>query len=231
MTLPAALPPLPPRWPFAARTPGGALVERAGELPGLGGGWSLRLVGALPLEGAEGTLAFGRGGIRRVGAVVIRPYRRGGLVRHLNERIYPSPRRFEQEFGVHRALWAAGFPTVEPLGFAWRRRLWGVEGAYLTRHAEAQPWPACWERTAEVVPQLAVLLRALADWGLHAPDLNATNVLLAPDGRVLALDWDRARWTGGADLLARYRERLERSLRKLKAPLAVSAALEASLSA
>ena len=231
MTLPASAPLLPPRWPFAARIPGDALVERTGGLPGLGGGWSLRLAGALSLEGAEGTLAFGRGGIRRVGAVVIRPYRRGGLVRHINERIYTTPERFSAEFMVHQALWAAGFPTVEPLGFAWRRRLWGVEGAYLTRYVEAQPWPACWERTAEMVPQLAVLLRALADWGLHAPDLNATNVLLAPDGRVLALDWDRACWTGGTDLLARYRERLERSLRKLKAPPAVSAALGASLSA
>ena len=153
------------------------------------------------------------------GAVVLRPYRRGGLVRHVNSAIYWSPARFQREFQVHRALWAAGLPTVEPLGWACRRRLWGWEGVYLSRFAYAAPWPRAWDRA--VPAQLRVLLDALCAWGLYAPDLNATNVLVDPSGAILTLDWDRAWWTPEAGLMQRYRERLIRSLRKLGAPSAI----------
>jgi hypothetical protein len=175
-------------------------------------------VAGLDLTGETAGLAeaFGRGGVLRAGTVVLRPYRRGGLVRHVNPRIYGSPARFREEFQAHRALWAAGLPTVEPLGWAWRPRLWGCEGVFLTRLAEAAPWPRAWDR--EVLPQLRTLLGALCAWGLYAPDLNATNVLVEPSGAILTLDWDRAHWTSGKDLMGRYRERLLRSLRKLGAP-------------
>jgi len=172
----------------------------------------------LALEGEAVGLsgAFGRGGVRRLGEVVLRPYRRGGLVRYLNGRIYLSSARFAQEFMVHRALWLAGFPTVEPLGYAVRRRGWGVEGLFLTRHAECVPWPRNWA-AQDIAEQLRSPIEALCAWGLHSPDLNATNVMVTPQGEVLLLDWDRATW-GGGDLLARYRARLARSLMKLEAP-------------
>lgn len=164
------------------------------------------------------TNAFGRGGIQRMGEVVIRPYRRGGWVRHVNERLYGSPDRFAREFAVHQSLWSSGFPTVEPVGYGFRRLHWGVEGVFLTRFAEARPWPTCWDESERVIPQLRTLLNSLAAWGLHAPDLNATNILLTTDGSVLALDWDRADWTTGRELQQPYRERLLRSLCKLNAP-------------
>lgn len=217
-TLPI-IPPLPSPWPFPMRAPGVPPVLRKGiSVPSEGDGWTLLAAPDLDLEGEAAGLsgAFGRGGVRRLGEVVLRPYRRGGLVRHLNPRIYVSSRRFAQEFLVHRALWLAGFPTVEPLGYALRRRAWGVEGLFLTRHAECVPWPRCWE-TPNVGEQLRPLIAALCAWGLHSPDLNATNVMITPEGGVLLLDWDRATW-GGRELLARYRARLARSLTKLEAP-------------
>jgi hypothetical protein len=193
------------------------LRDRA-SLPGLTGLWNLEVVAGLDLTGPAAGLAeaFGRGGVTRAGDVVLRPYRRGGLVRHVNAGIYWDRARFQREFQAHRALWAAGLPTVEPLGWAWRPRLWGCEGVFLTRLAQAAPWPRSWE--PGVLPQLRTLLEALCAWGLHAPDLNATNVLVQPSGAILTLDWDRARWTPGEALMGRYRERLLRSLRKLGAP-------------
>lgn len=158
--------------------------------------------------------AFGRGGIRRLGEVVVRPYRRGGLVAKVIAATYLSPDRFREELGVHRALWEAGFPTVEPLGLAWRKRGLGVEGLYFTRFTENRPWPSDW--SSSVLPDLEQALVALDAWGLFAPDLNATNVLHGDTG-VTLLDWDRAAWTEG-DLLPRYHARLARSLAKLGAP-------------
>ena len=226
------IPALPADWPYAPReAEEPPRFEQEVELSGLGSGWSLERRGRAPLDAAASGLpqAFGRGGVQRIGDVVLRPYRRGGLVRHVNERLYVAPSRFAREFSVHWALWTAGFPTVEPLGFGYRRRLWGVEGVFLTHFVAAQAWPACWERSAEVLPALRVMVRALAAWGLRAPDLNATNLLLAEDGRILALDWDRAAWKPGGDLLGRYRERLVRSLLKLQAPGGLAADLAREL--
>ena len=221
-------PPLPSQWPYAPRDPAPALERQSqAALPGLPGLWELEAVPGLDLTGPGSGLgrAFGRGGVLRAGPVVLRPYRRGGLVRHVNAGIYWGTARFRGEFQVHRALWEAGLPTVEPLGWAHRPRLWGQEGVFLTRFAESAPWPRAWDR-AGLLPDLRILLEALCAWGLFAPDLNATNVMVPAAGQLLTLDWDRARWLPGADpaeLMARYRERLLRSLRKLGAPPAVMA--------
>lgn len=212
-------PPLPPTWPFEPRGPGPAPEARSAVgLPGLDGAWDLVALPGLDLAGAPSPLggAFGRGGVFRCGNVVLRPYRRGGLVRHVNASVYPGPGRFREEFRIHRALWEAGLPTVEPLGWACRPRLWGSEGVLLTRFAEGAPWPRTWD--AGALPQVRTILGALCAWGLYAPDLNATNFHVRPDGQVLALDWDKAMWIPGVDLAQRYRRRLERSLRKLGAP-------------
>jgi hypothetical protein len=215
------IPPLPPDWPYPLR-PGAAATElRAGvALPGLPGVWNLEAVTGLDLDRPDGAPladAFGRGGVLRAGEVVLRPYRRGGLVRHFNPAIYLGPGRFRQEFLVHRVLWAAGAPTVEPLGWAYRRRSWGWEGVFLTRFEPGASWPHDWPR-AGALARIAELLRALSAWGLHAPDLNATNFLLPEAGGLVALDWDGAHWTNPNGLLERYRARLLRSLRKLGAP-------------
>lgn len=195
-------------------------------MPGFGGRWTME--GEAIAEGDGAALlehAFGRGGVRRVGETVLRPYRRGGWMAKVNSRVYASPARFRRELAIHRALWEAGFPTVEPLGLAWRRAGLGVEGVFLTRFSEAKPWPADW--SAPVIPDLVKAVKALSDWGLWAPDLNATNVMRGPEGLVL-LDWDRAAWTRGARI-GDYRRRLARSLAKLGAPEALRAALDQGL--
>lgn len=223
-------PPLPLDWPFAPRSGARPLQDLGpGSLPGLGEGWhrmGLAEVESLGLESEPLSGRFGRGGVRRSGDIVLRPYRRGGLVRHFNGRRYAGPDRFAQELRVHEALWRAGFPTPEPLGYAWRAAPgWGVEGVFLTRFVAGQPWPRDWSRSPAVLAAMGPALGALCAWGLWSPDLNATNVHLGEDGRVLFLDWDRAAWGVGEGLGERYRERLERSLVKLGAPSSVRTGL------
>jgi hypothetical protein len=202
------------------------------DIPGLGGDWVLLAPagfripgGAAPLDGA-----FGRGGVALAGDVVLRPYRRGGLLRRVNSRLYASPRRFEKELRIHRALWEAGFPTVEPLGCAWRRRPAGFEGVYLSRFVPGRPWPTAWDEDEGTLPALARALGSLARWGLRAPDLNATNVHLGADGQLRCLDWDRAAFVAPSGaLLELYLQRMEASLRRLGAPASILPALARAL--
>lgn len=228
------VPQLPENWPYGVRPALAPLVEQFGQsLPGLGEGWILRSTlapASLDGEGLSLPGAFGRGGVQRVGEFILRPYRRGGMVRHLNARRYPDAGRFEAESTVHRALWEAGFPTVEPLGFAWRPcPLWGVEGVFLTRYAPGSGWPRNWSQSDRVIADLVPALQALSAWGLWSPDLNATNVHLHQEGATLLLDWDRAVWGAPGGLLPKYRARLLRSLVKLQAPEAVQQNLARAL--
>ncbi len=213
--------PLPAAWPYTQRQPLPPLGCREHQrLPGLGGHWRVCSPnGEVPGGSAEPLGgAGGRGGILRAGDIVLRPYLRGGWVRFLNERTYASPLRFAAEFAVHRALWEAGFPTVEPLGYAWRRRRLGVEGVFLTHLAQGEPWPRHWNAQSERLALVDQALDALCAWGLWAPDLNATNILMTPSGGILMLDWDRARFQPNQNLRSRYEARLLRSLKKLGAP-------------
>jgi len=219
---PYIVPPLPPGWPFESSVPLRPLGCRLNlDLPGLGGGWRVCTPGGMVPEGVAVPLSdsFGRGGILRVGDMVMRPYRRGGFLRHFNERTYRTQLRFAAEHAVHRGIWDSGFPTVEPLGYAWRPRALGVEGVLFTRLAEGAPWPNRWELSSERGQAIRTAISLLCEWGLWSPDLNATNIMLPAKGGVLFLDWDRARFEPpGADLWPRYRARLARSLTKLKAP-------------
>lgn len=230
---PYIIPPLPQDWRYAPGLPLRPLGCRLNlELPGLGGGWRVCTPdGSLPPGVAEPLGGgFGRGGVLRAGDWVLRPYRRGGLLRRINDRTYRTHLRFAAEHAVHRGLWEAGFPTVEPLGYAWRPKGMGVEGVLLTRFSEGVAWPHDWSLGTERMGDLLHAIHALCAWGLWSPDLNATNVLLPSTGGVRLLDWDRARFEPPSpELLARYRRRLLRSLRKLQAPETVTTLIESGL--
>lgn len=228
MANPRMLIPSPPdTWPFEPRTGLPPWVRREEvDLGDFGSGWVV--VGPTELDLSEPPQAlgqvFGRGGVHRRGGIVVRPYRRGGLVRRLTTRTYPDEGRFRMESEVHRALWQEGFPTVKPLGYASRSHAWGVEGLYFTGFVEAVPWPSIFERTQEFLPQFKALLNALSEWGLKAPDLNATNFIIDAQGRLLALDWDRARWVRPGDGVRKaHLRRIGRSLERLEAPLGIRA--------
>lgn len=228
---PYLVPPLPVDWPYE---PGHLLLPLGCRLnrpiPGAGSGWRVCTPGAMEPLGEPVPLssAFGRGGVYRVGDMVVRPYRRGGLLRWVNERTYRTHLRFAAEHAVHRGIWEAGFPTVEPLGYAWRPCSFGVEGVLFTRMTEGESWPRRWDLSVERTPDILKAIRALCAWGLWSPDLNATNILLPKDGGALLLDWDRARFEPHrGDLQQRYAERLQRSLQKLRAPAEAFALTEA----
>ncbi|MDR2697935.1 MAG: hypothetical protein LBB40_05615 [Holophagales bacterium] len=227
-------PPLPESWPFEVRN-----IRReqnfidGAKLPGLIGRWRIvSTTDRLDFNEAKQLYGlFGRGGLIQSGDCVLRPYHRGGWVRCFNKNKYLRPERFKIEYDVHTALWDAGFPTVEPVGYAHRRHSWGVEGVFITRRADSLPWPSVWESadSENQAAQIALLIKSLSAWGLWAPDLNATNFIVTPNGQILALDWDRAGWTIKRGLLKSYWTRLERSMYKLNASPALIDSLRNNL--
>lgn len=152
---------------------------------------------------------------------VIRPYVRGGLFAPLLKDRYFSPNRFEQEWRVHAMLFKAGFPTPEPVGFAFRQSCGFYQGLFISKYFNGTPWPKQWTLSPQVLEYLETSITKLSQWGIWAPDLNAANILVSEDSLTF-IDWDKAVVTsGGAHLMDRYKKRLLRSLIKLGAPMSL----------
>lgn len=152
----------------------------------------------------------GRGGARVVElngspAVVLRPYRRGGLLRRINKDIYLGvrPRPF-QELHALEELRRRGVPTIEPLAGGVR---WLFSGCYrgvlITREVPEAVNLWHWLRAIPPVerPRIcaaaAAVTRRLHDAGVVHPDLNLQNYLVdrgGDDSEVLIIDCDRVRF-------------------------------------
>lgn len=178
-------------------------------------------------EGGRGDLAVVPAG--PVGEAVVRPFRRGGLVRHLLHRRYFLGARALRELVLTRRLGRRGVPVADPLAAVHARRRPGYGAALVTRRVtgarpagELLAAPAAHgpeDPRRDVLTRMGVGVGRLhAAGGVH-PDLNVHNFLIPSRGSAPAviLDFDRARaFTDGAPrLLARWNlRRLRRSLRK-----------------
>jgi 3-deoxy-D-manno-octulosonic acid kinase len=187
---------------------------------------------------AARTLPGGRGGVgayqlRPDLAVVLRPYRRGGLMARVTRERYlgMNPRPF-RELQVSEALRAHGVPTAEVVGAA---VYWTIPGSYrgalATREVpgSANLWQYLQTTTArERGPACAAAanaVRHLHDAGFVHPDLNLQNILVrrvAAEVQAMIIDLDDVR---SARVTARTRraafDRICRSIRKLDPESAV----------
>jgi len=185
-------------------------------------------LGGVPLGG-------GRGGTYRITldrgeVVVMRFYRRGGLLAHLvRDTYWDWPARPFVELATTAEARRRGVPVPEVLG-ARIDRLWNgsYRGALVTRHLEATE--TLWERLKRTpdAERRRVLsreaghaVRALWEAGVYHPDLNLNNCIVREeDGglQVFVVDFDRARVRQtalGEAPRQRVLRRLERSARKL----------------
>ena len=159
--------------------------------------------------------------------VVARRYLRGGLLRGVAPGLFPGSGRFLRELRVSDALCRAGAPVPEPLGLVVHKVGAGAaRGWFLSREAEGAEdlltlllrLPPGDRARRDALRAAGRAVRRLHDaGGLHA-DLHAKNLLVLPDGNVLAADLDGARLVPGGlgrDPRARQILRLDRSLVKL----------------
>jgi 3-deoxy-D-manno-octulosonic acid kinase len=194
------------------------------------GAWLL--APALELPRAAEQVGSGRGGAWRLELpgglrVVVRLYRRGGLVARVVRDTYLGPRpRPLHELAVTVEARRRGVAAPEVLGAR-------VEGGLVYRGAlvtaevpnahtlfdALRAAPGAGERAA-LAARAGRAVARLHDAGVYHADLNLTNLLVGPDGAddVVVVDFDRARVHDGP-LGARARRRnlarLARSLAKL----------------
>jgi len=163
------------------------------------------------------------------GDIVVRPYLRGGWIRHLVQRRYFLGARAFRELQVTERLRAAAAPVPEVLAAVQRRARFGpgYHACIVTRRiAGTIPAAVALQRarSGEVRLLMEQIGRSVREChearGWHA-DLNAWNLLIPearPELPVIVIDWDRGRYMeAGVPYQARRSnlERLRRSLNKL----------------
>ena len=167
----------------------------------------------------------GRGTLYRIegqdGALLVRPYRKGGLLRAVRAGRFLGPLRPLQELVLHRRLEALGIPVAQAVGCAIDRSPVGWRGFLVVKEVERAVDLEAWlhgiptptpppgmraPRRAAVLRRAGRAVRRLHDAGVKHADLHPKNLLLTPGGRVLVLDLDKA---VAADLPLQQEDRLE----------------------
>ncbi len=157
------------------------------------------------------------------GCIIVRPMRRGGLVRYFLREHYLFVNRPRAEFEVHREVHARGVPCPEPLGVLWRRHGPLYSGVLATRYADARPLPSVIREGGHVpTAQIGDAIRLMHEAGVWHADLNANNLLVGTGTPppVYIIDFDKAALGRQVPrhLRARNYARLHRSFVKLGLP-------------
>ena len=185
-----------------------------------------------------GIPASGRAPVRRVTVdhgppLILKHYRRGGLLGRLRGDRYGSNSRAWSELRVCAEAARAGLP-VPPIEIFWIQRMGafsyrfaaatreiaGAEDLFRALHRLAGDEPA----RRRLLGRVAAVIRAMHDAGIDHPDLNLGNILLARGegwGGVHLIDFDKATRQDGplaADDRHHALNRLYRSLVKLSLP-------------
>lgn len=155
-----------------------------------------------------------------VGRAVLRQYLRGGVAaRFIRERYLfkgVSRSRPVREYRVLERLAELGLPAPPPLAALCERHGLAYTGAILTleienvRTIEQQ----LHQMDADAWTAVGQCIRRFHRYGLVHADLTVRNILIQEGGAVHLVDFDRARFGGGALAFRANLSRLQRSLRK-----------------
>ena len=136
-------------------------------------------------------------------ALVLRHYRRGGLVQHISKDRYLftglEKTRSMHEFGVLVRLHQRQFPVSPPYACQVHRSGLFYRASLVTHKLDAQTLAerladsAQQSLTESVWAEIGDTLARLHRQGIYHADLNAHNIMLDDNGLVSVIDFDRAR--------------------------------------
>ena len=161
-----------------------------------------------------------------VGSVVIKHYRRGGLIRHFNERSYFNygKSRAQREFELLGLVETLGINVPQPIVYAHRGRLFyrtwlvtrQIHQSMSLARLSLQDEKKAGLAMQSVIEQISSLVQ---NHILHV-DLHPGNVVVDRAGKVYLLDFDRGRVYHGnrQKLRNRYMARWQRAVDKHNLP-------------
>jgi len=157
-----------------------------------------------------------------VGSVVIKHYRRGGLLRHLNKRRYLKfgRSRAQREFELLSIVAELNVNVPQPIAFACCGRLFYE--AWLITRAIRQPVSLALlsrqdaDRTSRAMKSVVSQTSALIQHHILHYDLHPGNVIVDAADKVYLLDFDKGRFYHGSRqlLTKRYLARWQRAVDK-----------------
>jgi len=172
-----------------------------------------------------------------IGAVVIKHYRRGGLLRHFIKQRYGKlgKTRAQREFELLDAVAKFGINVPQPIAFVYQGALF-YRAWLITREIERpesladlslQDEEKCIRIMEPVIEQISSLIRHQV---LHV-DLHPGNVIADSDGKVYLLDFDKGKvYHGGRQQLKnRYLTRWQRAVNKHGLPQFLNEMLQTGL--
>lgn len=186
--------------------------------------------GDLAPSALEGRQSVSRTHLPGIGPVVVKHYRRGGLLARLIEKTYwgMGQKRCQIEFEMMEMARRLGVQTPKPVAFAYRGRLF-YENWLITEQLPAVQSMVQLADTAPLMADAALQalgrqMRVLIDNGIQHADFHPGNVLVDESGMVYLVDFDKAATTGGSPqtLRLKYRQRWCRAVRKHALPKLLS---------
>lgn len=165
--------------------------------------------------------------------MVLRHYRRGGLMRKISERYYLwtglESSRAMAEFAVLQSLEELELPVSNAVAARVERDGWRYRASLITHRIDGQTLAERLVQTPSSIDWRAIG-KTIADFhavGLWHADLNAHNILIDDNAGVTLLDFDRARLrkpprSAAEGWSVSNLERLHRSLRKVCAAGGIS---------
>jgi 3-deoxy-D-manno-octulosonic acid kinase len=177
-----------------------------------------------------GRVTVTRFSLESEGNLILKFYRRGGLLRYINKEYYlaigKSRARREFEFLRHAEL--SGISVPEPVAFVKAGR-WFYRTALILREIPDSMNLVDWieqhgKPPVSILSELQKLFQQLIRAGIHHVDLHPGNVLVDASKNVYLIDFDKARFRRNRSsgpcrsLAARYRRRWNRAIHKYKLP-------------
>jgi len=164
--------------------------------------------------------------------MILRPYRRGGLLRFLVRDLYWGERRALHELHVGAAALQAGIPTAEVLA-AVAFRVAGplYRGYFITRElagcrdvpaflgaARSEPADMAFRNKRALLAQVAQAVHVMHDRGFFHGDLNLKNILIDAGRRnaVYIIDWDKSQAQGAGISRAQRSRNMVRCCRSME---------------
>ena len=172
-----------------------------------------------------------------IGSVVIKYYRRGGLMRHIIKQRYLKlgKTRAQREFELLQTVSNLGLNVPQPIAYAHRGRL--LCRAWLITREIKEPLSLARlslideTRTRRAMQSVTEQISRLIDHVILHVDLHPGNVVVDQKDRVFLLDFDKGKVYKGNKTKLRYRyiNRWQRAVSKHELPKMLSEMLRAGL--